>query len=149
MNEERPLARFAGVTRAREDLSPAARSRGSLGGKESEVKLIVAYIRPERLNHVKQSLYENAIFKLSITNALGCGQQGGFVEHYRGAEQEVNLHKKVRLEVAVNDEYVKPTVDAIIAGARTEEVGDGKIMVIDLVDVIRVRTGETGPEAIG
>lgn len=113
------------------------------------MKLIIAYIRPERLNQVKQSLFENAIFKLSITNALGCGQQGGFVEHYRGAEQEVNLHKKVRLEVAVNDEYLKATVDAIIQGARTEEIGDGKIFVMDLVDCIRVRTGETGTEAIG
>lgn len=113
------------------------------------MKLIIAYIRPERLNQVKQSLFENAVFKLSITNALGCGQQGGFVESYRGAEQEVNLHKKVRLEIAVNDEYLKPTIDAIIQGARTEEVGDGKIFVIDLAECIRVRTGETGPEAIG
>lgn len=113
------------------------------------MKLIIAYIRPERLNQVKQSLYEHNIFRMSITNALGCGQQGGFVEHYRGSEQEVNLLKKVRLEIAVNDDYVQPTVDAIIAGARTEEVGDGKIFVMPLAECIRVRTGETGSDAIG
>lgn len=113
------------------------------------MKLVVAYIRPERLNQVKQSLYEQAIFRMSVTNALGCGQQGGFVEHYRGAEQEVNLHKKIRLEIAVNEEYLQTAIDAIIAGARTEEIGDGKIFVVELAQCIRVRTGETGPDAIG
>lgn len=115
----------------------------------SKMKLIIAYIRPERLNQVKQALYENAIFRMSVTNALGCGQQGGFIEHYRGAEQEVNLHKKIRIEIAVNDEYVDTTVQAIIDGARTEEIGDGKIFILEMVECVRVRTGETGSEAIG
>ena len=113
------------------------------------MKLIIAYIQPERLNDVKQALYESEIFKMSVTNALGCGQQKGYHESYRGVDMEVNLLKKVRLEIAVNEDYVKPTVDAIIKGARTGEIGDGKIFVLDLGECIRIRTGETGGVAIG
>lgn len=113
------------------------------------MKLIVAYIQPERLNAVKQSLYDKEVFKMSVTNALGCGQQKGYHESYRGVDIEVNLLKKLRLEVAVNDEFAEPTIDAIIAGARTGKIGDGKIFVIDLGDCIRIRTGERGKEAIG
>ncbi len=113
------------------------------------MKLIVAYIQPEKLTAVKQSLYESEIFKLSVTNALGCGQQKGYHESYRGVDIEVNLLKKVRLEIAVNDKYVQATIDAIIKGARTGEIGDGKIFVTNLDDCIRIRTGETGNDAIG
>lgn len=113
------------------------------------MKLIIAYIQPEALNEVKQSLYEAEVFKLSVTNAMGCGQQKGYHETYRGADIEVNLLKKVRLEVAVNDEFVKATTDAIIKGARTGNIGDGKIFVVDLPECIRIRTGETGADAIG
>jgi nitrogen regulatory protein P-II 1 len=113
------------------------------------MKLIVAYIQPEKLNSVKQSLYENEVYKLSVTNALGCGQQRGYHESYRGVDIEVNLLKKIRIEVAVNDDFVKPTIDAIVTGARTGTIGDGKIFVIDLADCIRIRTGERGSEAIG
>jgi nitrogen regulatory protein P-II 2 len=113
------------------------------------MKLIIAYIQPERLSDVKQALYEAEIFKMSVTNALGCGQQKGYHESYRGVDIEVNLLKKVRLEIAVNEEYVKQTVDAIINGARTGEIGDGKIFIIDLGECIRIRTGETGGAAIG
>lgn len=113
------------------------------------MKLIIAYIQPERLNAVKQALYENKIFKMSVTNALGCGQQGGYTESYRGVDVEVNLLKKVRLEIAVNDEFVTPTVDGIVQGARTGKIGDGKIFVLDLPECIRIRTGETGSSAIG
>lgn len=113
------------------------------------MKLIVAYIQPERLTAVKQSLYEKQIFKLSVTNALGCGQQGGYRESYRGVAVEVNLLKKVRIEIAVNEEFVQPTIDAIIAGARTGKIGDGKIFVLELADCIRIRTGDKGEEAIG
>lgn len=113
------------------------------------MKLIIAYIRPESLNSVKQSLYENEIYKVSVTNALGCGQQKGYHESYRGVDIEVNLLKKVRLEIAVNEAYVKPTVDAIIKGARTEKIGDGKIFIVELAECIRIRTGETGGMAIG
>jgi len=113
------------------------------------MKLIIAYIQPEKLNAVKQALYENEVCKMSVTNALGCGQQMGYHETYRGADIEVNLLKKVRLEIAVNDEFVDAAVNAIIAGARSGNIGDGKIFIHDLSECIRIRTGETGKEAIG
>ena len=113
------------------------------------MKLIIAYIQPEQLNDVKQSLYEKEVYKMSVTNAMGCGQQKGYHETYRGADIEVNLLKKVRMEIAVNDEFVDTTVEAIIAGARTGNIGDGKIFIMDLPECIRIRTGEKGSEAIG
>ena len=113
------------------------------------MKLIVAFVQPERLNAVKQALYEREIYKMSVTNALGCGQQKGYHESYRGADIEVNLLKKVRLEIAVNESFVQPCIEAIIKGARTGKIGDGKIFIMDLVECIRIRTGETGGEAIG
>ena len=113
------------------------------------MKLIIAYIQPEALNDVKQSLYDAEVFKMSVTNALGCGQQKGYHETYRGADIEVNLLKKVRIEVAVNDEFVEATTDAIIKGARTGNIGDGKIFVLELQECIRIRTGEKGHDAIG
>jgi len=113
------------------------------------MKLIVAYIQPHKLNEVKEELYKNDIYKMSVTNSLGCGQQKGYHESYRGVDIEVNLLKKVRLEIAVNDDFVQPTIDAIIKGARSGEIGDGKIFVVPLEQVIRIRSGETGAEAIG
>ncbi len=113
------------------------------------MKLIIAYIQPDRLNSVKKALYERQIFKMSVTNALGCGQQKGYHETYRGADIEVNLLKKIRLEIAVNEDFVQPTIDGIIAGAKTGHIGDGKIFVQNLDECIRIRTGETGSEAIG
>lgn len=113
------------------------------------MKLIIAYIQPHRLNEVKQELYKAEVFKISITNALGCGQQKGYMEHYRGVETEVNLLKKVRIEIAVNDTFVQPTIDAIIKGARSGEIGDGKIFILPIEECIRIRTGETGSAAIG
>jgi nitrogen regulatory protein P-II 1 len=113
------------------------------------MKLIIAYIQPDRLNAVKQALYERDIFRISVTNALGCGAQRGFAESYRGSIAEVNLLKKVRLEIAVNEEFMKPCVAAILEGARTGNIGDGKIFVLDLGECISIRTGATGPEAIG
>ena len=113
------------------------------------MKLIIAYIKSERLNAVKQELYKRDIFKISVTNALGCGQQKGYQETYRGAISEVNLLKKVRLAIAVNDDFIEITVEGIIAGARTGKIGDGKIFVLPLTDCIRIRTGEHGEEAIG
>ncbi len=113
------------------------------------MKLIIAYVQPEQLNEVKQSLYEKEVYKMSVTNAMGCGQQKGYHETYRGADIEVNLLKKVRIEIAVNDDFVDTTLEAIIAGARTGNIGDGKIFVLDLADCIRIRTGEKGPEAVG
>ncbi|MBI9020293.1 MAG: P-II family nitrogen regulator [Verrucomicrobia bacterium] len=113
------------------------------------MKLIIAYIQPEKLTAVKQALYGKEVFKMSVTNALGCGQQKGYHETYRGADVEVNLLKKVRLEIAVNVEFVDATVDAIISAARTGKIGDGKIFIQNLEECIRIRTGEKGAEAIG
>lgn len=113
------------------------------------MKLIIAFIQPDKLTAVKQSLYEKEVFKMSVTNALGCGQQKGYHENYRGNDLEVNLLKKVRLEIAVNEDFVQPTIDAIVKGARTGNIGDGKIFVIALEQCIRIRTGETGCVAIG
>lgn len=113
------------------------------------MKLIIAYIQPERLNAVKQALFKREIFKISVTNALGCGQQMGYMEVYRGSEIEVNLLKKIRLEVAVTESYVEATVEGITEGARSGNIGDGKIFILDLPDCIRIRTGEKGNDAIG
>ncbi|MDR0878657.1 MAG: P-II family nitrogen regulator [Treponema sp.] len=113
------------------------------------MKLIIAYIQPHALNEVKQELYKAEVYKISVTNAMGCGQQKGYTEHYRGVEIEVNLLKKVRVEIAVNDNFVKPTVDAIVRGARSGEIGDGKIFILPIEETIRIRTGETGSAAIG
>jgi nitrogen regulatory protein P-II 2 len=114
------------------------------------MKLVIAYVQPEKVGDVKRKLFEAQIFKISIVpNALGAGQQKGYTEEYRGVIREVNLRMKVRIEIAVNNEFVKPTVDAIIAGARTGNIGDGKIFVVALEDCIRIRTGETGSAAIG
>ena len=117
--------------------------------KTQQMKLIIAYIQPERLNAVKQALYTREVYKMSVSNALGCGQQKGYVHQYRGAIEEVTLLKKIRLAIAVNDEFVSKTIDGIIEGARTGEIGDGKIFVLPMEDCIRIRTGERGPAAIG
>ena len=113
------------------------------------MRLVIAYIQPERLNDVKQALYKAKGHKMAVTNALGCGQQMGYHESYRGVDMEVNLLKKVRLEIAVNETYVQPTIDAIVAGAKTGQIGDGKIFVVALERCVRIRTGEEGHEAIG
>ena len=113
------------------------------------MKLIIAYIQPERLNAVKQALFAREIYKMSVTNALGCGKQGGYLHLYRGAVEEVTLHKKMRLAIGVNDDYIEKTIEAIIEGARTGEIGDGKIFVLPMDECVRIRTGERGPSAIG
>ena len=86
---------------------------------------------------------------MSVTNALGCGEQKGYSESYRGVEFEVNLLKKVRIEIAVNEDFVDRALEAIVDGARTGEIGDGKIFVMDLAECIRIRTGDRGNKAIG
>jgi len=113
------------------------------------MKLIIAYIQPEKLSDVKKALYAAEVFKVSVTNALGCGQQKGYHETYRGVDVEVNLLKKVRLEIAVNENFVQPTINAIVTGARTGKIGDGKIFVLPLERCVRIRTGEEGNRAIG
>ena len=113
------------------------------------MKLVIAYIQPDKLTEVKQALYKAEVYKMSVTNALGCGQQMGFHESYRGVDIEVNLLKKVRLEIAVNQDFVERTIQAIVEGAKSGEIGDGKIFVIPLERCVRIRTGEEGNDAIG
>ena len=113
------------------------------------MKLITAYIQPHKLQDVKKALYKNEVFKMSVTNALGCGEQKGYHESYRGVDFEVNLLKKIRLEIAVNEEFVDKAIDAIIEGARSGQIGDGKIFVTEMGRCVRIRTGEVGSKAIG
>ena len=114
------------------------------------MKLITAYIQPEKLSDVKQALANVDIKKISvITNALGAGLQKGYTEEYRGVQAQVSLRMKVRMEIAVNDDFVEPCIGAIIKGAQTGKVGDGKIFVTELIECIRIRTGERGNDAVG
>ena len=112
------------------------------------MKLIIAYIKPEQLGEVKKELFKSQVYRISVTNALGCGRQKGYSENYRGNEVEVNLLKKIRLEIAVNDEFVDATIDAIFKGARTDKIGDGKIFVYNVENVVKVRTGAAGYDAL-
>ena len=112
------------------------------------MKYVIAMIQPHKLNDVKQALFDNEIYSMTVSNALGCGNQMGYTETYRGVMQEVNLLKKVRLEIAVNDDFVEPTIEAIIKGSRSGNMGDGKIFVLDLPQSIRIRTLERGTKAI-
>lgn len=113
------------------------------------MKLVIAIIQPTKLPDVKKALFDAKVFKMTVTNVIGCGQQAGYTESYRGNIFEVNLLKKVRLEIAINEDFVKPTIDAIIKGARTGNIGDGKIFVQELPRCVRIRTGEEDSEAIG
>ena len=112
------------------------------------MKLVIAYIRSEKLGEVKVALQKRDIAKLSVTSSLGCGQQGGYEENYRGVIKEVNLLKKIRIEIAVNDNFLDKVIEAITESANTGKMGDGKIFVLPLENVIRIRTGEKGNDAI-
>ncbi|MBN1872120.1 MAG: P-II family nitrogen regulator [Candidatus Omnitrophica bacterium] len=113
------------------------------------MKLVIAMIQPHKLPDVKKALYDAEVYKMTVSNALGCGQQKGYTETYRGVIHEVNLLKKIRLEIAVNENFLEPTIEAIIKGAKTDNIGDGKIFILDLPECIRIRTGERGGKAIG
>jgi nitrogen regulatory protein P-II 2 len=113
------------------------------------MKYIVAIIQPDRLNQVLKKLEEREIHLVTASNVLGRGRQRGVSEVYRSHQEVGSLLKKVRVEVAVNEAFVKPTIEAIVAGAKTGQVGDGKIFVLDLAECVRIRTGETGGLAIG
>jgi nitrogen regulatory protein P-II 2 len=113
------------------------------------MKMIVAVIQPERLERVKEALFNAEVYKMTVSRVKGCGQQAGYDEHYRGQVKKVNLLEKVRFEIAVNDSFVEPTVKAIIKGAKSGTIGDGKIFVMPLEECIRIRTDERGGAAIG
>jgi len=117
--------------------------------KEGEMKLIIAIIQPYKLEEVKEELYKKDVNLITVSEVLGHGRQKGVTEVYRGTKETGNLLRKVRLEIAVNDNFVEPTIKAIIKGARTGETGDGKIFVLDLKECVRIRTEEHGSIAIG
>ena len=113
------------------------------------MKYIVAIIQPDRLDDVLEKLTEKEIHLVTVSNVVGRGRQKGEAEVYRSHKEVGCLLKKIKLEIAVNEAYVRPTIDAILAGGRTGQIGDGKIFVMDLNQVVRIRTGEEGNEAIG
>jgi nitrogen regulatory protein P-II 2 len=113
------------------------------------MKLIIAIIKPDRLEAVKQELYKADVNLITVNEVLGHGRQMGVTEVYRGAKEMGNLLRKIRLEIAVNESFVEPTIKAIIKGAQTGEVGDGKIFILELAECIRIRTEERGGTAIG
>ena len=114
------------------------------------MKLIIAVIQPEELPAIKEELLKRNIYKFTVTNARGQGKEIPVQEVYRGISHEITLLKKVRLEIAVNDEFVEPTVDAITKVAKKDgDKGRGKIFVVPIEECIRIRTGETGKKAIG
>jgi nitrogen regulatory protein P-II 2 len=113
------------------------------------MKLVIAIIKPERLEAVKDELYKADVNLMTVNEVLGHGRQMGVTEVYRGVKEMGNLLRKTRLEIAVNENFVEPTINAIIKGGRTGEIGDGKIFVLDLHECVRISTGERGGEAIG
>ena len=113
------------------------------------MKYVIAVIQPDRLEEVLQRLNDKEIHLVTVTSVMGRGRQKGIAEVYRSHKEAGSLLKKVKLEIAVNEAFVQPTIDAIIGGARTGQIGDGKIFVLDLPRVVRIRTGEEGNEAIG
>jgi nitrogen regulatory protein P-II 1 len=113
------------------------------------MKYIIGIIQPDRLDDVLERLTEKEIHLVTVSSVIGRGRQQGIAEVYRSHKEPGNLLKKLKLEIAVNDEYVESAVDAIKGGARSASIGDGKIFIMDLNECIRIRTGETGNEAIG
>ena len=113
------------------------------------MKYVIAVIQPHMLEAVKAELFKREVHLMTVSEVLGCGRQKGHTEVYRGRKEIGNLLKKIKLEIAVNEDFVEPTIEAIIKGARTGEIGDGKIFVLDLPECIRIRTSERGGVAIG
>jgi nitrogen regulatory protein P-II 2 len=113
------------------------------------MKYIVAVIQPDRLDDVVEALTDSNIHLMTVSDVMGRGRQKGVAEVYRSHVEPGNLLRKVKVEIAVNDEFVQPTLDAIIRSGRTGNIGDGKIFILNLEDCIRIRTGETGGTAIG
>lgn len=112
------------------------------------MKLITAIIKPFKLDDVRESLSEIGIYGLTVTEVKGFGRQKGHTELYRGAEYVVDFLPKVKIETAVSDDRVDEAVEAIIKAANTSKIGDGKIFITNIEQTIRIRTGETGPDAL-
>jgi nitrogen regulatory protein P-II 1 len=113
------------------------------------MKMIIAIIKPDRLDAVKEELYKADVNLLTVTEVLGHGRQMGVTEVYRGVKEMGNLLRKIQLLIAVNDDFVEPTIKAIVKGGQTGAIGDGKVFVLPLEDCVRIRTEERGGSAIG
>jgi nitrogen regulatory protein P-II 2 len=113
------------------------------------MKYIIAIIRPEKLEAVQNALDEKEVHLQTVSNVHGCGTQRGYTEQFRGGKIPVRLVQKIKLEIAVNEKFVAPTVEAITKAAHTGKIGDGKIFILPMDDCIRIRTGEKGGVAIG
>jgi nitrogen regulatory protein P-II 1 len=112
------------------------------------VKLVIGIVRPEKANDVLEALFRAEVRGLSISRVQGHGGELDRVETYRGTTVQMGLNEKVRFEIAVSDPFVQPTIDALCNGGRTDEVGDGKIFVVPVERVVRIRTGETDDQAV-
>jgi len=112
------------------------------------MKKIEAIIKPFKLDEVKESLQDLGVQGMTVMEAKGYGRQKGHTELYRGAEYVVDFLPKIKIEVVVDDDQLQPALEAIVTAARTGRIGDGKIFVSDIIDVLRIRTGETGAQAI-
>jgi nitrogen regulatory protein P-II 2 len=113
------------------------------------MKYIVAIIQPDRLDEVVDALTEAEINLMTVSDVMGRGRQKGVAEVYRSHVEPGGLLRKVKVEIAVNDQFVAPAIEAVVKGARTGNIGDGKIFVLDLEECVRIRTGETDGAAIG
>ena len=113
------------------------------------MKYVIAVIRPHTLEDVKEELEKEEVHLMTVVDALGCGRQKGVTEIYRGVKEVDNLLRKIKIEIAVNDEFLERTINAIIRGSKEGEIGDGKIFVFDMMECVRIRTGERGGVAIG
>jgi len=112
------------------------------------LQLIIAIIKPSKLEDVREALQESGVSGISVTDIRGCGRQKGHKEVYRGQEYIVSFNPKVKLEIAVNDDLVDATIETIREKAHTGEIGDGKIFTVEIGRAVRVRTGESGPEVL-
>lgn len=113
------------------------------------MKYVIAIIQPDRVNHVLDELEKREIHLATVTQVMGRGRQKGMAEVYRGHKEAGSLLRKIKVEIAVNDDYLPIAIEAITIGARTAQIGDGKIFVLDLAEAVRIRTGEAGNVAIG
>ena len=112
------------------------------------MKLIIAIVQPHRLDPVREALTEMGIYGMTVTDVKGYGRQKGHTEVYRGTEYEIAYLPKTKIEVAVDDDRLQAAMEAITGAARTGRIGDGKIFVVEILEALRIRTGETGPEAL-
>ena len=112
------------------------------------MKLITAIVKPFKLDDVKDALKSAGVVGMTVTEVRGFGRQGGHTETYRGTEYQIDFVPKVKVEIVVDDAVADSVVDAVVAAGRTDKIGDGKVWVTDVGDLVRIRTGERGPDAV-